>query len=49
MAKHMNVSFLGELLSGQPQFADKCPWEKLKDGDGEALLAKQLQLARHRR
>ena len=42
-------SFWVELLSGQPQFADKCPWEKLKDSDWEALLAKQPQLAKYRR
>ena len=30
----------GVVISVQPQFADKCPWEKLKDGDWKALLAK---------
>ena len=38
-------SFWVELLSGQPQFADKCPWEKMKESDWDALLAKQPQLA----
>ena len=41
--------FLGGLLSGQPQFADKCPWKKLKESDWDALLAKQPQLAGYRR
>ncbi|MBQ7189637.1 MAG: hypothetical protein IJR99_09510 [Kiritimatiellae bacterium] len=41
--------FWGGLLSGQPQFADKCPWENLEDNDWEALLAKQPQLAKYRR
>ena len=33
-----NPSFWVELLS-PPQFADKCPWEKMKESDWEALLA----------
>jgi hypothetical protein len=37
------------LLSGQPQFAEMCPWEKLKDSEWEELLAKQPQLAGFRR
>ena len=44
MAKYMNGSFWIGLRSGQPQFADKCPWEKMKDSDWDALLAKQPQL-----
>ena len=42
-------SFWGEFLLELPQFADKCPWERLKDSDWEALLAKQPQLAKYRR
>ena len=49
MAKYMNGSFWGGLLSEQPQFADKCPWEESKESDWEALLAKQPQLAKYRR
>jgi hypothetical protein len=41
-------SFLANLLVSQPQFADKCPWEKLKGSDWEARLAKQPQLAGYR-
>ena len=28
-----NPSFWIGFLSGQPQFAVKCPWEKLKESD----------------
>ena len=44
-----NPSFWVELLSGQPQFADKCSWEKMKESDRDALLAKQPQLEGYRR
>lgn len=49
MANYMNPSFWVGLLSGQPQFADMCPWEKLKESDWDVLLAKQPQLAGYRR
>ena len=32
---------LGWASFGRPQFAEKCPREKLKESDWEALLAKQ--------
>ena len=31
------MSDILEVLSGLPQFADKCPWEKLKGSDWEAV------------
>lgn len=34
-----------ELLSNQPQFADKCPWEKLEGFDWAELLSAQPQFA----
>ena len=40
-----NPSFWVGLLSGRSQFADKCSWEKMKESDWDALLAKQPQLA----
>ena len=30
-------------------FADKCPWEKMKESDWDALLARQPQLVGYRR
>ena len=47
--KSEEPSFCVGLLLGQPQFADKCPWEKMKESDWEALLAKQPQLEGYRR
>ena len=37
--------FCVELLCGQPQFAERCPWEKLKGRDWARLLCEQPQFA----
>ena len=38
-------SFWAGFLSGQPEFADRCPWKKLKGRDWAILLCKQPQFA----
>ena len=38
-----------ELLGDQPQFSDKCPWEKLSDEDWDMLLSEQPQFAEFRK
>ena len=41
--------FCVELLCGQPQFAERCPWEKLKGRDWARLLSeKRTLLSGHR-
>ena len=41
-------SFWVELLSEQPQFADKCPWDKLKDRHWARLLCSQPQFEKYK-
>ena len=38
-------SFWASFLAGQPQFAEKCPWDKLKGRDWAMLLCEQPQFA----
>lgn len=38
-------SFWASFLAGQPQFAEKCPWDKLKGRDRAMLLCEQPQFA----